>query len=109
VVTVFLFGFISKGFIPSEDTNFLSVSTEGAEGLSFEAMVNHQKAVAAVVGADPNVSAFSSSVGGMGGTTNRGNMFVRLKPKSQRRMSADETANALRMKLSRIPGIRALS
>jgi HAE1 family hydrophobic/amphiphilic exporter-1 len=106
-VTLFLFGFISKGFIPSEDTSFLSASTEGAEGLSFERMVKHQEAVAVVVAKDPSVSAFTSSVGGGGGgTTNRGNMFIRLKPRRERRMSADEVANALRMKMSKIPGIR---
>jgi HAE1 family hydrophobic/amphiphilic exporter-1 len=106
VLTLFLFGFISKGFIPSEDTSFLSASVEGAEGLSFESMVRHQKEVAAILDEDPNVSAFSSSVGGMGGTTNRGNMFITLKPRRERKMNADEVANALRMKTSRIPGIR---
>ncbi len=105
--TIFLFGFISKGFIPSEDTSFLQASTEGAEGLSFDGMLKHQQAVAAVVRSDPNVQSFSSSVGGGGGGgTNRGNMFIKLKPRRQRGMSADEVANALRMKLSKVPGIR---
>ena len=105
--TIFLFGFISKGFIPSEDTSFLQASTEGAEGLSFDGMLKHQQAVAAVVRKDPNVQSFSSSVGGGGGGgTNRGNMFIKLKPRRERGMSADEVANALRMKLSKVPGIR---
>jgi HAE1 family hydrophobic/amphiphilic exporter-1 len=107
--TVVLFGLISKGFIPSEDTSFLQGSTEGAEGLSFDGMLKHQKAVAAVVAKDPNVSGFTSSVGGGGGvatSTNRGNMFIRLKPRNERKMNADEVANALRMKTSKIPGIR---
>ncbi|MBN1503627.1 MAG: efflux RND transporter permease subunit, partial [Candidatus Eisenbacteria bacterium] len=105
--TLVLFGLIPKGFIPSEDTSFLSASTEGAEGLSFESMVEHQRAVSAVVAGDPNVSSFSSAAGGMGGgAANRGNMFIKLKPRRQRDMSADEAANALRMKLSKIPGIR---
>ncbi len=104
--TVVLFGAISKGFIPSEDTSFLNASTEGAEGISFDSMVEHQRVVAANLQKDANVSAFMSSVGGGGGSTNRGFMFIRLKPRSERRMSADEVANALRMKLSKIPGIR---
>ena len=51
--TVVLFRVVPKGFIPSEDTGFLNGTTEGAEGLSFEAMVAHQKAVAAVLAQDP--------------------------------------------------------
>jgi HAE1 family hydrophobic/amphiphilic exporter-1 len=103
--TVFLFVIVPKGFIPSEDTGFLSGSTEGAEGLSFEGMLNHQKAVAAIVAKDPNISGFTSSVGG-GGGSNQGNMFLRLKPRRDRKMSADQVVNALRIKMARIPGIR---
>jgi len=106
-LTLLLFGVINKGFIPSEDTSFLSVSTEGAEGMSFGAMVKHQQAVAAVLRSDPDVADFTSSVGGMGGgATNRGNMFVTLKPRHDRKLNADEVANVLRMKTSRIPGVR---
>ena len=43
--------------------------------------------------------------GGIGGT-NSGVIFVRLKPRRQRQLSADEVVNELRPKLSEIPGIR---
>ena len=105
--TVFLLVVVPKGFVPSEDTSFLSASTEGAEGLSFEAMVSHQKAVTAILARDPNIAGFTSSVGGGGGGgSNQGNIFIRLKPRRDRKLTADQVVNALRVKMSRIPGIR---
>jgi len=107
VATLFLFIFVPKGFVPSEDTGFVSGNTEGAEGLSFEGMVNHQKAVTAVLAKDPNIEGFTSSVGGGGGGSgNQGNLFIRLKPRHDRKLTADQVVNALRARLARIPGIR---
>ncbi|MCX5800869.1 MAG: efflux RND transporter permease subunit [Candidatus Eisenbacteria bacterium] len=103
--TVLLFIIVPKGFVPSEDTGFLSGSTEGAEGLSFESMVKHQRAVAAVLAGDPNIADIMSSAGG-GGGGNQGDMFIKLKPRRDRKMSADQVVNAIRMKVARIPGIR---
>src|SRR5207249_9317236 len=48
--TAVLFMWVPKGFIPSEDTGRIVATTEAAEGTSYDAMVAHQKAVAAVVG-----------------------------------------------------------
>jgi HAE1 family hydrophobic/amphiphilic exporter-1 len=105
--TVFLFGVMPKGFIPSEDIGFMNGTTEGAEGLSFEGMVSHQKAVADILAKDPNIAGFTSSVGGGGGgTSNVGRMFIRLKPRRERKLNADQLVNALRIKMARIPGIR---
>jgi HAE1 family hydrophobic/amphiphilic exporter-1 len=105
--TVFLFTHIPKGFLESEDTGQLSGSTEAQEGISFDAMVEHQKQVAAVVAADPNVDAFMSSVGGRGGGGyNQGNLFLRLKPRRERKLDADRIIEGLRPKLARIPGVR---
>jgi len=107
--TVALFRVVPKGFIPSEDTGLINCTTETAEGTSFEAMVRHQQQVAAVIAADPNVESFMSSAGGGGGygSTNQGRLFIRLKPRSQRRLSADEVIRELQPRLARIPGVRA--
>src|SRR5262249_39522937 len=43
VGTFVLFSTIPKGFIPSEDIDQLTGTTEAAEGTSFESMVNHQQ------------------------------------------------------------------
>ena len=64
--TVWLYGLVPKDFLPSGDTGQLSASTEGAQDASFAAMVERQRAVAAILAQDPNVEAFMSSVGAGG-------------------------------------------
>ena len=104
VGTGVLFVLVPKGFIPTEDTGFISGTTETIEGSSYDAMVSHQQQVAAVVAADPNVAHFMSSVGG--GTMNQGRISIRLKPRGERRLDADGVARELAPKLANIPGIR---
>jgi HAE1 family hydrophobic/amphiphilic exporter-1 len=101
--TVGLFALVPKGFIPNEDTGFLSGTTETLEGSSFEAMVRHQQQVAAVLSQDPNIEHFMSSVGG--GTMNQGRVSIRLKPRAER-LSAEEVVRELQPKLAAIPGIQ---
>ena len=106
--TVYMFGLVPKGFIPSEDTGQLLINTEAAQGVSYEQMVQYQGQLSAIVAADPNVESFFSSVGvgGVGLTGNTGRIFMKLKPRSERPLSADELIRDLRPKLSRVPGIR---
>jgi hydrophobic/amphiphilic exporter-1 (mainly G- bacteria), HAE1 family len=105
--TVWLFGLLQKDFLPSEDTNRISIFTEGAQDSSFEAMVRNQLQIMHIALADPNVEAVMSTVGAGGprATANSGTMFLRLKPRDQRTQSADQLIQELRPKLSRIPGI----
>ena len=106
--TVHFYGLVPKGFIPSEDIGQILINTEGAQGVSFEQMVRNQQELAAIVAKDPNVESFFSSVGvgGVGLTGNTGRIFMKLKPRKQRTLSADELIRDLRPKLSRVPGIR---
>ena len=105
--TVYLFVVIPKDFIPSQDTSQLFGFTQAAEGTSFQSMVAHQKEVAAVISKDPNVDSFMSVAGatGMSATGNTGFVFLRLKPRSERELSADQVIQSLRKKLVGIPGI----
>jgi HAE1 family hydrophobic/amphiphilic exporter-1 len=109
VGTVAVARILPKGFIPSEDQQQLRGTTETAEGTSYDAMVKHQLAAAAIVQEDPNVDGFMSAVGGGGrlSTVNQGRFFIHLKPRSEREMSADEVARSLSQKLSAVPGMRA--
>jgi len=106
--TVHMFGLVPKGFIPSEDTGQVLINTEGAQGVSFEQMVKYQQQLAAIVGKDPNVENYFSSVGvgGVGLTGNTGRIFMKLKPRKERPLSAEELIRDLRPKLARVPGIR---
>jgi HAE1 family hydrophobic/amphiphilic exporter-1 len=108
VATIFLFMTFSYGFLPSEDIGQIFGFTEAAQGISFESMKQHQLAVMEVVRQDPNVDSFSSSAGAGGSsvTGNLGRIFVTLKPRSERKLNADEVIQELRPKLAKIPGIQ---
>ncbi|HKQ58378.1 MAG TPA: efflux RND transporter permease subunit [Candidatus Eisenbacteria bacterium] len=106
--TAGLFMLVPKGFIPSEDIGQITGTTETAEGTSFESMVRHQQAVAAIVQKDPNVAGFMSSIGGGpgGGSGNQGRLNIRLKPRHERSLSADQLIRQLTPKLNTVPGMR---
>ncbi len=105
LVTVWLFMTVPMGFLPSEDTGRINADTETAQGTSFTDMKLHQEAIAAIIAKDPNVDGFMSSIG-VGTGTNTGRLFMRLKPRSERKLSADEIIQELRPKLAKVPGIR---
>jgi HAE1 family hydrophobic/amphiphilic exporter-1 len=100
--TIFMFIKVPKGFIPSEDTGMIQGTTEAAEGTSYESMVRHQQQVAAVLQKDANVAEFMSSVGG----GNQARLSIRLKPRSERELDADQVIRELQPKLAQVPGMR---
>ncbi|MGH9369197.1 MAG: efflux RND transporter permease subunit, partial [Thermoanaerobaculia bacterium] len=104
-LTAWLFVKMPKGFLPSEDMGSVFGFTEGAQGISFQAMVEKQRQVAAILGSDPNVQSVMSSIGMRGGS-NQGIVFATLKPRRDRERSADEVIQALRPKLAEVPGMR---
>jgi HAE1 family hydrophobic/amphiphilic exporter-1 len=106
--TAYLFATIPKGFLPNEDTGQLLCFTEGPQDISFDAMVQKQRALAEIVRADPNVLAAMSFVGAGGSSQslNLGRIFIRLKPFGER-LSADEIVQEMRPKLGAVPGIKA--
>jgi hydrophobic/amphiphilic exporter-1 (mainly G- bacteria), HAE1 family len=108
VGTVYLFQLVPKGFLPSEDQGKFQISTEAIQGIGFDEMVRHQQQIADIVAQDPNVSGFSSNVGGGpgGGGLNTGRLSVDLKPRSQRSVTVDDVMAELRPKVAQVPGIR---
>jgi HAE1 family hydrophobic/amphiphilic exporter-1 len=108
LATAWLFVRVPKGFLPADDTGQIYAPTEAAQGISFESMVEHQKAVAAIVAEDPGIDGFMSSCGNRGNDTrggNTGTMFMRLKPLGKR-APVDAIVQRLRPKLAQVPGIR---
>ncbi|HET8876167.1 MAG TPA: efflux RND transporter permease subunit, partial [Casimicrobiaceae bacterium] len=108
VGTAFLFSWMPKGFLPSDDVGQLFVITEAAQDISFDAMKNLQQQVAAIIQRNPhveNVMSFAGA-GGPSSSLNNGRLFVTLKPRNQR-PTADEIVQELRPTLTRIPGINA--
>jgi HAE1 family hydrophobic/amphiphilic exporter-1 len=106
--TVFLFAKVPKGFLPSQDTGQISGFTEASQNISFESMARHQAALHDILETEPAVEMYMSSVG-VGGPNlagNSGRLFIRLKPREERKESADELIQKLRPKLSTVPGIQ---
>ena len=108
VATVYLYRLVPKGFIPSQDTGQISGSTEAPQDISFEGMMQSQQEVAALVAADPDIDAYTSSIGQGGSTTsgNQGRLFLRLKDRAQRLLTPEQIIERLRPKLNAIPGVR---
>ena len=106
--TVFLFAKVPKGFLPSQDTDQIVGFTEASQNISFESMVRHQTALHGILEAEPAIDTYMSSVG-VGGPNlagNSGRFFIRLKPREERKESADELIQKLRPKLATVPGIQ---
>jgi HAE1 family hydrophobic/amphiphilic exporter-1 len=108
VLSGVLFTMVPKDFVPSGDSGQIIAFTEGAQDASFASMVEHQRALAAIVAQDPNIRSFMSSVGGGGirPTSNTGTIFMILKPRDERQLSPDEIIQQLRPKLGAVPGIK---
>ena len=103
--TVYLFTIVPKGFIPSQDFGMLRGTTEGAEGISFEALVAKQRQAAAIILKSGYVANMQASVGGgFGQTSNQGRFLIRLKDRALR-PDADKVAQELRRMVSGIPGL----
>ena len=101
---------IPKGFLPSDDIGQIFAPTKAAQGISFESMVAHQKKLAAIVNEDPDVESFMSSAGNRGNNASGGNtgtIFMRLKPRGERKSTVDQVIQRLRAKLLLVPGILA--
>jgi HAE1 family hydrophobic/amphiphilic exporter-1 len=99
--TVYLFFGMPTGFIPSQDSGFVVGFSMSGQDISFESMAKHLRAVSDIVSHDPNVETTGTFL--MGG--NQGGFFASLKPRSQRKLTADEIIGQLRPQVSQIPGI----
>ncbi len=104
VATAWLFWSTPKGLFPTDDTGQLLATTEAAEGVSFDALVERQAAVAAVVARDPDVHAVTSSVGTTA-AANQGQLTIDLKPINERHRSADRISRDLAAATSNVEGI----
>ncbi len=106
LATVFLFIIIPKGFFPDQDTGVLYGVSDAAQDISFAQMEQRQLALAKVIAEDPDIDAWTASIGGSGtNTVNNGRFFIGLKPADQRGANANEIIARLRKKTAAVPGI----
>jgi hydrophobic/amphiphilic exporter-1 (mainly G- bacteria), HAE1 family len=101
--TVWMFFIMPKGFIPSTDQGIVNGIALAGQDVSFDSMVDHVWSVKRILEHDPNVrSVFSFINGG-----NQGQVFMMLKPRNERALSADQVIQELQPKILSVPGIQA--
>ena len=106
--TIYLAAVVPKGFIPSQDIRQLQGNTEARQDISFDSMSRLQQQTAAAIAGDPNMEAFISfmGTGNQQGSVNQGRFFVRLKPRTERRLTPEQVIDELRPKLDAVAGMR---
>jgi len=106
-VTVYLFVAIPKGFLPSEDQGTIFAFTEASQGISFDAMMQHQQAVGAVIRQNPYIKSYFSAIGASSHSpaANNGRFFMQLQPRDQR-PHVDEIIKQLRGQVASVPGMK---
>ena len=99
-VTGLLFKMIPQEVVPKEDRCFIGVFLPPIAGKDLDTMEQKLKEVEEILNAVPEVHEKFVFMGNWGG-----NICLPLKPKSERKRSADEIVNALRPNLSKLPSI----
>lgn len=110
-LSLVFFLLIPKGFIPDVDTGQITVSTQAAEGVSFSTMAKLHEGLSRKVLAHPAVEGVNSTIGqgGPNASASSGRLFVKLKPRSERRQSAQEVVKDLRRSVNAVPGLRGFA
>src|SRR6202162_62338 len=82
--TVYLYGFVPKGFIPSQDTNQLQSQTLFQQDASYDSMLKVQRQAVEVLAADPNIEHFTISTNGQRAF---GQVYIRMKPRAEGKLN----------------------
>ena len=105
-LSVVLFVMIPKGFFPQQDTGLITGISEMGQDTSFAELARHQAALGEVVRKDPAIDHVAMAVGGSGNPLNTGRMFITLKPRDQRDVTADQVIRRLQPELDKVEGAR---
>jgi hydrophobic/amphiphilic exporter-1 (mainly G- bacteria), HAE1 family len=100
---VLLYVVIPKGFFPQQDTGVLAGITDAPQDVSFDEMVSVERRLMKVIGDDPAVAGWAAFVGGSN-PINNGYVFLGLKPRDERDVTADQVVARLRRKVAAVPG-----
>ena len=108
VGSIFLARVVGSEFMPSTDEGEARVTVEMEVGTRLGIMDEKFQMIAGIIKNElPELESIEEGIGGGGwrGTSNTGNITLKLKPKSQRSRSSEAIANDLRRKLASIPGV----
>src|SRR6195952_2866975 len=106
-LTVTLYIKTPQGYFPVDDSGFVIGATRASADTSFQSMLGLQQQLADIVMADPAVAGIGSSLGGGVNGSNRGFMFISLKPPAERGgLTTALVIDRLRKNLGQVAGIR---
>jgi multidrug efflux pump len=101
-LNVFLFIEIPKGLFPQQDTGRVIGSIQADQSISFQLMQQKLTQFISILRKDPAVDSVVGFTGG--GQANSGFVFMSLKPKSERKISADQVIARMSRELGQVPG-----
>jgi multidrug efflux pump len=104
VLNVFLLRLVPSTFFPEQDNGILQGQIIADQSISFQAMELKLAQLQAIVEQDPAVASVAGFAGGR--ALNQANVFIELKPLSQRKLSASQVVARLRPKLNAVSGAR---
>jgi multidrug efflux pump len=106
--TVALYFVIPKGFLPQQDTGLIVGVIDTSPDMSFRGLVERQRAIVEIVRKDPEVASVASFVGAgsSSATPNIGELSIALKPRRDRKSTADEVIGRLSAATAGNPGVR---
>ncbi len=108
IATVALAGILyviePKGFFPQQDTGLIQGLTDASQDVSFSQMEKLQQQLMAIVRRDPDIAGTGSFLGGSR-PLNNGFTIISLKPRDQRRASADQIMARIRRAISKLQGV----
>jgi len=104
-VNIALYVVVPKTFLPQQDTGQLMGFVRGDDGLSFQVMQPKMEIYRRALLKDPAVESVAGFIGGNSGTNNA-MVLVRLKPISERKVSAQKIIERMRKEMPKVPGGR---
>jgi len=110
LVAVLAYVGIPKGFFPLQDTAFVVASTQAADDISYADMKRKHEQLAKILARDPAVQSYAHAIGaGFGSQAmNSGRLWISLKDRADRDVSAEGFINRVRPQMAKVPGIRTL-
>ncbi len=102
-LNVYLFTVIPKGYFPEQDTGQISGRIYAEKSSSFKMMENYLTRFIEIIRADPAVENVVGYTGG--GQSNRGSLFIMLKPSAERKANAKEIVARVGKQITeKVPG-----
>jgi multidrug efflux pump len=105
-VNIYLLIIIPKGFFPLQDNGIIAGGVRAEQDISFQAMNQLTRRFVNIIKADPAVANVMAFTGGS--STNQANVYVGLKPLSERKLSSSQVIDRLRPKVNQVVGARAI-